>query len=491
MSEHEPTPATPAADGRRAWAVLAVVLVGVFVDSLDATMLTVILPTIRSDLGASDSVAQWAVAGYLLAFALLLVTGGRCGDVFGQRRTFLAGAAVFGAASLACALAGTGPVLALSRVVQGSGAALMVPQATAVVTLLFPRRRWPVAFGVFGAVLSLASVSGPLVGGLLAHADLAGLGWRAAFLVNVPACAVAFVLGARLVPDRPARGAPRLDLRGVIGSTVVAAALLVPLVNGRELGWPAWTLVPVLTSVPLGALFWRGQRRLERAGGFPLVPPDLFAARGFGRGLLVILIVYAAVTSLFLVVSFAFQGGLGWGPLHTAAVTAAWPVGIALTFQLAWRAATSRERRLVGLGCLLMAAGVLSLAAALASDLSSTAPYLVALLVVGGGMGLVSPVLTALVLGSVPADHNGAGSGVVNAVVQLGGAVGVAALGTLYFALADGGRDLTSAAAVTLLVSALILAVAAAAAFALPPAAPEAVKAHEPVVSIDSIGAAS
>lgn len=474
----------------RPWAVLAIVLVGVFVDSLDATMLTVILPTVREDLGASDSVAQWAVAGYLLAFALLLVTGGRCGDVFGQRRTFLVGVAVFGAASLACGLSGSGVLLAVGRVVQGAGAALMVPQATAVVTLLFPRARWPVAFGVFGAVLSLGSVCGPIVGGLLTSADLAGLGWRAAFLVNVPVCAVALVLGARLLPDRPAPGAPRLDLRGVLTSTAAAAALLVPLVNGRELGWPTWTIVVMLAAPPLGVLFWRGQHRLAASGGAPLIPPALFAQRGFGRALLVILVVYAAMTSLFLVVSFGLQSGLRWGPLHTAVVTAAWPVGIALTFQVAWRAAVGRERWLVGLGCLLMATGVLGLAAALGVGQDSTTPYLLAFLVVGGGMGLVSPVLTALALTAVPRDHNGAGSGVVNAVIQLGGAVGVAALGTVYFALADTGRMPTTAAAAALMVSAGLLVVGAACAAALPVASdPSASDRSKPTRPADRIGA--
>ncbi len=436
VADTEPLTATAVAPRRR-WLAFSVVLTGAFMDSVDATMMTVMVPTVRADLGASDAVTQWTLAGYLLAFAMLLVAGGRCGDVVGTRRTFVVGAALFGLASAWCGAAPTGEALVLGRVVQGLGAAAMVPQAAAMVTTLFPRREWPAAFGVFGAVLSVGSVCGPLVGGLLTAADLGGLGWRTAFLINVPLCVLA-VVAARWIPEDRSDSAPRLDVVGVVLSSATTCALLVPLVNGRESGWPWWSFALLLAAVPLGAAFWAHQRRLAARGAAPLVPPRLFAGAGFASGLLVVLVVYMAVTSCFLVVTLVLQGELGWSIVRTALATAAWPLGIAATFQVAWRAGAGRERLLLPLGCLAMAAGVLVLAATLHSGEGVPTWRVVAgLATLGAGMGLTSPVLTARVLGTVPPEDNGAGSGVLNAVVQLGGATGVAVLGTLFFLLVD------------------------------------------------------
>jgi MFS family permease len=455
-----PTRAPTSAAVRRRWLAFSVVLTGAFVDSVDATMMTVMVPTVRADLGASAAVTQWTLAGYLLAFAMLLVAGGRCGDVFGTRRTFVAGAVVFGLASAWCGAATTGEALVLGRVAQGLGAAAMVPQAAAMVTTVFPRKEWPTAFGVFGVVLSAGSVCGPLVGGLLTAADVAGLGWRAAFWVNVPLCVLA-VVGARWIPDNRVTAGPRLDPLGIVLSSATACALLVPLVNGHEAGWPWWSFVLLGAAVPTGAAFWAHQRRLAARGASPLVPPRLFAGSGFGSGLAVVLVVYMAVTSCFLVATLVLQGELGWSIVRTALVTAAWPLGIVATFQVGWRLGAGRQHTLLPIGCLVMAAGVLVLAGSLrASDGPPTWWVVVALAVLGGGMGLTSPVLTARVLGRVPQEDNGAGSGVLNAVVQLGGATGVAVIGTLFFLLVER-HDPAAAGSLTLGVNAALLVVAA------------------------------
>ncbi len=452
---------------RRRWLAFSVLLIGAFMDSVDATMMTVMVPAIRADLRASESTAQWAVAGYLLAFAMLLVVGGRCGDVFGKRRTFVVGATVFGLASTWCAAAITGPVLVLGRVAQGMGAAAMVPQVVAMVNTLFPRKDWSAAFGVFGAVLSVGSVSGPLIGGLVTAADVGGLGWRAAFLLNIPLCLLA-VVASRWIPDDHTTTTGRLDIIGVLLSSASACAVLIPLVNGREMGWPLWSFALLLTAAPTGWAFWAHQRRLDayvrarrlaaRSRALPLIPPRLFSNAQFGEGLLVVLVVYMAVTPCFLIISLVLQGQLGWSIVRTALVTAAWPLGIAATFQIAWRAGARRERQLLPLGCLLMAVGVLLLAVIFYhGDGALTWQVTVCLAVLGGGMGLTSPVLTARVLAQVSPEDNGAGSGVLNAVVQFGGAAGVAVLGTLFFLL--GGRD--GAASATLGVDAALLVLAA------------------------------
>ena len=440
---------------RRPWLAFSVLLTGAFMDSVDATMMTVMVPTIRADLGASETMVQWTVAGYLLSFAMLLVAGGRCGDVFGKRRTFAVGAAIFGLASVWCAVTTTDIALVLGRVLQGAGAPGMLPQAAAMVSTSSPRNAWPAAFGVFGAVLSVGSVGGPLIGGLLTAANVWGLGWRAAFLVNV-LCLVA-VVAARWLPDDRATTSGRLDLGGVLLSSVGASALLVPLVNGRELGWPLWCFALMLVAIPMGWAFWARQRRLGRpARGIvmPLVPPRLFSSTQFGEGLLMALVVYMAVTSCLLIVSLVLQGQLGWSIVRTAVVTAAWPLGIAATFQIGWRAGGQLERQLLPLGCLLMAAGALLLAWFFYDSVAVPDWQIaVGLAVLGGGMGLTSPMLTSRVLGQVLPEDSGVASGVLNAVVQFGGATGVAVLGTLFFLFSGHhGASVTLVAGAVLLV---------------------------------------
>lgn len=454
------------AAARYRWAVLAVVLLGALVDSLDATILTVILPTVQDDLGDGGGLAQWAIVGYALTFALLLVTGGRAGDVFGRRGVFVAGAVVFGIASAVCGFT-TGPELFVAgRLLQGIGAALMVPQAVSVIVLIFPQRQWPAAFGIFGGVLSIGSVCGPLVGGLLTSADVFGLGWRATFLINLPICVVAVVAGLLLLPGPGGAPVTRLDLRGVLLSGLAAFAVMFPLIQGEELGWPWWIWGMLVAAVPLGMLFWRSQQQRQRADGSALVPPELFRSDVFRLGLTLTFLIYLAVTSLFLIFTYAVQTGLGWTPLHTALVTAAWPIGIVTTFQLGWRLGQGREVLFTAIGAAIMAAGA-ALFAGLSVGLGaglSTWHCVVALFVLGCGMGIASPVLTGLALRDVPPEQSGAGSGLVNAVIQFGSASGAAALGTLFFRLAEE-RDPVDAAGLTLLgnCAALVLAVLTAA----------------------------
>lgn len=421
----------------RRWAALAVVVLAALLDGLDATVVTVVLPVIQRDVGAGFAAAQWTLAGYALAFALLLITGGRLGDIYGMRRVFLVGVAGFTGASLLCSVAWSAESLVIGRFAQGAAGALMVPQVVAVIVTMFPRERWPVAFGILGGVLSVGTVGGPLLGGLLTEANLFGLGWRAIFLINLPLCLAALVAAARLLPERRSEAPLRVDGTGVVLLSLAAGALMFPLVQGRELGWPVWLVGLLVLAAPLFGLFAWSQRRRQARDGSALVPPRLFRSRSFSLGLAVTFLVFTGVGSFFLVLTYHLQFGLGWSPLRTALATAAWPLGIAATFQIAWRKGTGRERTMVGIGATLMAAGALTmllLVDSLGTDLGllhvSAAEF-----VIGCGMGLVSPVLTALVLGEVPPQDTGAGSGVVNAVIQFGSAAGIALLGTVYFAL--------------------------------------------------------
>ncbi|MFF3395076.1 MFS transporter [Streptomyces sp. NPDC002669] len=430
------------APSQNRWIALAVVTLASFLDNLDANAVTVVLPTIQRDLGAGFTAAQWTLAGYALAYALFLITGGRLGDIYGRKRLFMFGVAGFTLASIVCGTAVLPEVLVAGRFAQGFMAALMVPQAVSVIVTMFHRDEWARAFAVLGAALSLGSVGGPLLGGMLTELDVLGLGWRAIFLINVPLGVIALVLSARSMPESRSDEALRLDIVGVVLLTTASLGILYPLIQGREQGWPGWMFAFMGIAVLVLALFVGQQRRRHRRDGSALIPPTLFKHRSTVVGLTVTLLVFSGVASFFLVLTYHLQTGLGWSIVKTALVTAAWPVGITATFQIAWKFGTGRGRLCVRVGSLLMACGALWTLLAVWSAGSGELSWLQlagAELVMGCGMGLTTPVLTAVVLGDVPPQDAGAGSGVLNAAIQFSTAAGVAILGALYFGGVEGG----------------------------------------------------
>ncbi|WP_245899472.1 MFS transporter [Nonomuraea indica] len=428
------TGAQPSAHPRR-WLALFIVLAATFMDQLDVTIVNVALPAIQRDTGAGYSIGQWVVGGYALAFALLLVTGGRLGDIAGRRKVFLAGVAGFTVSSALAGLAQSGEMMVGARSLQGAFAALMVPQALSVIQVMFPPGERVRAMGLFGVVIPVAAVMGPLAGALLT----AGPGWRWIFWVNVPLGVLALAGAARVLPESRSDRPLRLDLGGVLLLGLASVALMFPLVQGRELGWPAWCLWSMAGSVPLFALFWLHQRR--RGDDSPLVPPALLANRSFAAGSVLLMLVFSGVTAYFLVLVWGFQIAHGWSPLRMALTGFGWTVGLGVTANLAVRHGPRMGRRLVGGGLCLMGAGMSALVLVIARQGSATASWQVfaCLAVAGLGMGLLVPILVDLVLAEVPAADAGAGSGVANATIQLGGAAGVAIIGALFFGLAGPG----------------------------------------------------
>jgi len=427
----------------RRWLALASILLAAAMDLIDVTIVNVAVPSIRRDLGASSSEIEWTVAGYALAFGLLLVTGGRLGDAFGRRRLFLVGVAGFTAASALCGLAPSAEVLIVARIVQGGLAALMVPQILSVIQVSFPPEERPKAYALYGASVAIATVSGPLLGGLLVGADLFGLGWRPIFLINLPVGVATLVVAAALLPESRAEHAQRFDLAGVGLLSVALMLLLYPLVAGPQAGWPAWTFVSMAASVPVFALFAWYQRSEERRGGSPLVPPRLFRERGFTGGVLVQLVVFSGVTSFFFVLAITLQAGLGFSALHAGLTFLPFSVGIAVASGAAVQFAPRFGRRLPATGALVMAFGmgaVLFATGRGGADLSSWT--LVPGLVMGGlGIGLVAPTIVTIALANVRPNDAGSASGVVNTAGQLGGAIGVAVIGVIFFgALPEGPR---------------------------------------------------
>lgn len=442
-------PRTARASRRDLWTLL-VVMAGTFLAIMDSFIVNVAVPSIRTDLNATFAQVELAVGGYVLVYGLLLVTGGRLGDLFGARRLFLAGTLVFTLASLAAGLAPDPATLIAFRAVQAAGAALFYPQVLAVLQTSFTGRARARAFAVFGATIGLASIAGQVLGGLLIHLDLFGWGWRNVFLVNVPIGLLTLAGAARLLPadrtsgDRASR--PGLDLTGVglLGGALLL--LTVPLVQGQHAGWPAWTWLSMAASLPALAAFVAWERRLAARGGGPLVDPALFRLRTFSAGNAIALAFFAGNAGLFFVLTLQLQGGMGHSPL-TAGLTF---VPLAVTFAIASllgpRIQARIGRHALTLGYAINAAGTLALLGTVwAAGASLTAWLMVpALAVIGLGQGLgVSP-LVGTVLAGVPARDAGAAGGVLETSGQVGMSLGVTVLGLVY--LAAGGHDPSPAA---------------------------------------------
>jgi EmrB/QacA subfamily drug resistance transporter len=446
---------------RRPWPAFGVVLAAAFMDLVDATIVSIALPSIQTDLHVGHATVQWILAGYSVTFALVLIPGGRLGDIYGRRRIFLLGLVAFTVASTVCGAATTGPVLVVARLAQGVAAGLMVPQVMSVVVILFRDAERAKAFVLYGVTLSLANVSGPLLGAVFTEYSVFDLGWRAIFYVNVPIGILALLGALRWMPESRSDTPLRLDVAGIVLISLASFALMFPVIQGREAGRPIVMIVLLVTAVPLLWAFGVVERRRDHRDGSALVPPDLLRQRSFVVGLVVLLIVFSALASLFLVLNYTLLTGYGWSPIRTALTGLGFPLGVVLTTGVAQRFALTQGRRLIRIGLTVMAAGMVLLIGIFQSrGMDATAWLLAApILVMGLGMGLCVSIVTTVVLAEVPPRNAGAGSGVTNAVLQLGAAVGIAIVGAIYFSLLNSG-DVADAAGSTLWYNAAVLILA-------------------------------
>ncbi|GAA2153569.1 DHA2 family efflux MFS transporter permease subunit [Actinomadura napierensis] len=461
MSTEQSSPArSPAAESlvlplRRAWLVLAVVVIADIMDVLDSTIANLAGPSIRADLGGADTTVQWVLAAYTAAFALGLVTSGRLGDLVGRRRLFLAGMAGFTIASLACGLAPGVGFLIGARALQGLCGAVMIPQGFALVKIVFPPEHLRRALIPFGPIMGLATVAGPILAGWLLHLDLFGGQWRSIFLINVPIGVAAAALGACFLPRNAGEDAStRLDLRGVGLLTLASALLIIPLVQGRELGWPLWTYAMMAASVPVLALFAVSERR----GAHPVITPSLLRKRSFVVGLVIVCGFYSALTGFQLALNLMLQLGAHWTPLHTGLTLIPWALGSAIAVGLAGAFLAERlGRATLHLGLGIAAAGLTALGWTIAHAQDSLTSWTLApaLLITGFGSGLVFIPVFDYVLGDAATEEVGTGSGMLNAVQQFANATGAAALGTVFFAQAGHGGFYDAGELITALAAAL------------------------------------
>jgi EmrB/QacA subfamily drug resistance transporter len=464
----------------RRWLILVVVLAAECMDLLDGTIVNVAAPAMSADLRTSSTGLQWIVGGYALTFAIGLVTGGRLGDIFGRRRLFLLGVLGFTVSSTLCGLAPSSSTLIAARLVQGMFAAVMIPQGFGILRQAFPPDEVGRAFGLFGPVIGLSAVLGPVLGGVLVDADLLGTGWRMIFLVNLPLGIAALVAGARLLPESRAERAPTLDLLGAALVTLAAGLLVYPLIQGRELGWPAWTFASMGASALVLAGFVVLERRHERAGVSPLVTPSLFRKRAFSGGLLTALVFFAGMIGLMLTLNLCLQLGLRYSAIHSGLSFVSWSLGTAVGAGLGAGVLAPRFGRPVlhaGLG--LMLAGILGMLAVVHAqgDGLTTWGLFGPELLAGAGMGMMLAPLFEIVLAGVDEHETGSASGTLNAIQQLGAALGIAVLGTVFFSVA-GRHGFVTAFERTLWIEAGTIVVVAALVFLLPKRAREDGAAH-------------
>lgn len=439
MTSPSPIPTAPSTApvqlaGRAASLALLVVLCAAFMDLLDVTIVTVAAPDIAADLGASQAQLQWMLAAYVLALGSGLISGGRLGDGYGRRRVFLISLAAFALTSGACALAPSAQSLIALRALQGLSGGFMVPQVLGIIRTSFAPAAMVKAFGAYGAVQGMASVAGPLLGGALVDGDVWGLGWRTIFWINVPVAAMALILGIRFLPESQAPARSRLDVTGAFLAAAGVVLVLLPLVQGRDWGWPLWGWGLFGAGLVVLAGFLTYERKLARAGGQPVMDPALLSMRSFGAGLAAAVFFFGGLASFFLVLSIYLQLGTGRSAWETGLVILPYALGSMITSGAGVALAAKAGRALIIAGSLILAVSQ-GLLWWLVGD-GDTPGYwpLAGVMFVGGlGLGLGAPILVSVVLAAVPGRQAGAAGGVLSTLNQIGGAIGIAVLATVFF----------------------------------------------------------
>ena len=475
------TPTAPVAvTSRRAWAALAVLLAGMFMSLLDTTIVNVALPSIEGSLDANEATLSWIISGYALAFGLVLIPAGRFGDRFGHKWVFFTGLAIFTLASLACGLAEDSVQLIVARVVQGIGGGIFFPPVTAFIQLMFPPMKRGKAFGIMGAVIGISSALGPVVGGLLIEALGAEDGWRWIFTVNLPIGILALIAAAFLLPKGSEGKRLSTDGVGLVLLSASLVAILVPLIQGQDEGWPLWTYLSLAAGVILLVIFAFWERRLAARGVEPLVPPHLFSHAAFTGGTILALVYFAAFTSIFFTISILWQSGLGHTALESGLVSIPFAIGSIIGASQSDRLAGKLGRTVLVLGVAMVTVGLgaawLVLLLVPAADLTNW-DLLGPLLVAGIGSGFFIAPNARFIVATVDRSEAGAASGVIGTMQRIGSAVGIAVIGSVLFGNisaaniqgpADVGPAFVSAATIAMGVSVCFSIVAFLLVFTLP-----------------------
>ena len=420
---------TDAGDPRR-WLALPVLLTGAFLPPLDFFIVNVALPSIRGSLHATAAQTQFVISAYAAVYAVCLITGGRLGDLYGRRRLFLLGIAGFVLASLLCGLAWSPNALLAGRLLQGLAAAALAPQVLASIRVMFPLAEQPRALALYAATFGLSATLGQILGGVLISAGWWGMTWPWIFLVNLPVGIAALIGGLLFLRESREPHAMRLDLGGVALLSLALAALVYPLVEGREQGWPLWTYAMLAASLALFVTFLRFEARVAQRGGTPLVDVSLLRHADFTLGIVVTLGFY--LTSAFMFTFAAYLQGLGRDALHTGLATLPFTLGYLFASIAAAPVMRGLGRAALPLSLVAQATGFALLIGCVKGALP--APWLnPGLAAAGVGFGIAFPSLMRAVLGSVDARHAGLASGMVITALQISAALGVAVIGGVFY----------------------------------------------------------
>jgi MFS family permease len=424
-----------AESGGRRWLMLAVLLLGQFMGLLDVFVVNVAMPVIGVDLHASGAYLQLVVGGYTVAYAMLLITGARLGDLYGRRRMYLLGVMVFTFTSLACGFAPGSLVLVIFRFVQGAAAGVMIPQIMSVIQMRFSGPERAKALSAYGVVLSTGAVVGLVLGGVLVSANLFGATWRPIFLVNVPLGILLTVLVPRLVPADEPRATRRLDLGGLAIASSAVFLVVLPLVLGHEVGWPAWTFVCIAAGVVLAGIFVPVERRIAARGGGPLLNLDVLRAPGITSGIATLSCMQVTYGGFLFIFTLHLQAGLGDSALRVGLTY----ISMSAAFGLVgfyWRKLPERiHYTLTPVGLTMCVLAYLGISAAMRDGANGGPLMWVALVAAGVGMGLSASPLLAQALVHVPLSQAADASGLLTTTMQLGQVIGVAAFGTVFLTL--------------------------------------------------------
>jgi EmrB/QacA subfamily drug resistance transporter len=460
--------------------VLFTVLGASMMDMLDATAMNVAAPSIQHGLGASDAQFQWITVGYLLSFSVLLLAGGRLGDIVGRRRMFLIGLVGFTLMSAACTAAQNPAELIAARLLQGGASAMMIPQCVGMIRESFGQEHSPKAFAIFSPFISLASALGPILGGAL----ITWASWRLVFAINLPACLIALRFARRVLPAGRARAdRPKLDVTGMILCCAAVGLLVYPVVQGREHHWAWWTFALMIACAPVLAIFLLHARARRRRGLDAFIETSLFRKRVFTGGTLVVFLFFGACSGAFIISPLLLQLHLGWSPLRVGLTGSWWSLGTMTAMVAAGAFAQRMPRRTLQAGILIQAAGM-GLAALTVARHASTATHpgphgplldtsldslnlAPPLIIAGIGTGLFFVPFLGLVLAAVEDRELGSANGAVNALQQLGGAVAAAVFSTVIFNQIEHGVSPYAASRLAYLLCAGLLLLTWAASFTL------------------------
>ena len=433
--QHASPHAMAKAGGLHPLGVLAL-LAGAFLPIADFFIVNVALPTIDRTMHASAPTLELIVAGYGIAYAAVLVLGGRLGDRYGRHRLFLGGLAGFMLASLACGLAPDIQVLIGARVVQGAAAAMLVPQVLATCHAALEGERKARALALYGSTSGIAAVVGQLAGGLLVNADIAGTSWRPIFLINIPLGLVVWVCARRVVPATKSEHPVGIDLVGTVLFAATLVALLVPLTEGHAVGWPAWTWILLAVSALLAAVTFGFERRSERRGRVPLLPPSLLRLPSVWRGLSLILPFSMGFGSFMFVFALTVQDGLHYSALRSGLAILPMAVLFLIGSIFSPRLIARYGRGAMAVAGVVQVLDLATLIAVMVGTWPHTTMLDLALplAITGACQSVLFTGLFRVVLRDVPAHHGGIGSGALITLQQAGLALGVATLGTLYLA---------------------------------------------------------